>query len=451
MNSISIQVLNYWYLSIAIPITLLTSRISADSLDDLLAPAVNSEKLLDESATEGWAEVVEAFRRNDLAKAKDLGAAFLASDHKTNPYQLLGVRVMMDLANAENPTVNRDVGLSVEMKLLMAERDELRAKHVNLQRVIQDAEATINKLTRNRTQPVQAGTVAYRECARCAEIIGIASKEIEALKPDIEANKVKVGKIEIGANENLKSDTLKLLDMLIEANEIEAAFAITNVYIRVVGSDLDIAKKQQDVVRLQEDLKVATKIVAAIVAEVEPLAATGKGGEAELRLQELMAKVEASGQSDSVKRIAASQLKSLGIRVAGAMQSEKRGQEVDALDSAEFNERLTFLEGKLEAAQTSFGTIIRSIEGFAEYSGEIKGEADRERFATKVQEEIKSGAVSQEKVDNMVKAKAEHVGILREVEILNTQPGISVIQKGRLVNLQATAAEALELLKDITP
>jgi hypothetical protein len=51
----------------------------------------------------------------------------------------------------------------------------------------------------------------------------------------------------------------------------------------------------------------------------------------------------------------------------------------------------------------------------------------------------------------MVKAKAEHVGILREVEILNTQPGISVIQKGRLVNLQATAAEALELLKDITP
>jgi hypothetical protein len=164
-----------------------------------------------------------------------------------------------------------------------------------------------------------------------------------------------------------------------------------------------------------------------------------------------MAKVEASGQSDSVKRIAASQLKSLGIRVAGAMQSEKRGQEVDALDSAEFNERLTFLEGKLEAAQTSFGTIIRSIEGFAEYSGEIKGEADRERFATKVQEEIKSGAVSQEKVDNMVKAKAEHVGILREVEILNTQPGISVIQKGRLVNLQATAAEALELLKDITP
>ena len=90
---------------------------------------------------------MDAFRRNDLAKAKALGAAFLAASHKTSPYQVLGVQVMMDLAKAENPTVTRDVGLSVEMKQLMEEREALRTKFANLQAVARSADARINKLT----------------------------------------------------------------------------------------------------------------------------------------------------------------------------------------------------------------------------------------------------------------------------------------------------------------
>jgi hypothetical protein len=60
--------------------------------------------------------------------------------------------------------------------------------------------------------------------------------------------------------------------------------------------------------------------------------------------------------------------------------------------------------------------------------------------------------VSKVKLDNMVKAKAEHVGILREVEILQENSAkLTVVQKGRLANLQATAETALELLKQVTP
>jgi hypothetical protein len=63
-----------------------------------------------------------------------------------------------------------------------------------------------------------------------------------------------------------------------------------------------------------------------------------------------------------------------------------------------------------------------------------------------------SGEVSNEKLDNMVKAKAEHVGILRELEVIDSDPSkLSVIQKGRLANLRATTQTALDLLKQAIP
>ena len=450
-------------LCIALPSTLIVGNLSADELDDLLTPSDTHAKLVDDTATESWNAVVDAFRRNDLVKAKELGAAFMNSNHKTTPYQLLGVQVMLDLANAESPTVTRDVGLTVEMKRLMSERDVLRNKYANLQRVVQDADAKINKLTNNRTQAVQEGTAAYRECARCAEQIQLASSEMDAMKPDIEANKLKVGKVEVGTNENLKSDTMKLLNMLIESGEIEAAFAITNVFIRVAGSDLDVAKKQQHVIRLRDDQKQADKIVAAIAAEIEPLAATGNGEEAQTRLATMIAKVETSSQSDTVKQMTVLKLEALGIKVAAAKKLEKRDQArvdqreaelkaADVADSAELTERLGVLEKKLETAQDFFATIVRSIEGFSEFSGEFEAKSDREQTAATLKHKVTSGQVSKDKIDNMVKAKSEHVGILREVEILQTESTkLSTLQKGRLANLHATAETATELLKQVAP
>jgi hypothetical protein len=418
--------------------------------------------------------VVDAFRRNDLAKARELGAAFLDASHKTSAYQVLGVRVMMDLANAENPVVTRDVALTGEMKRLMAERDSLRAKYVNLQRVVQNADARINKLTNNRTVAVQVGTAAYRECARAAQEIDQANAEMEAMKPAIDANKEKVGKVEIGANENLKSDTLKLLDMLIEADEIEAAFAITNVFTRVAGSDLDVAKKQQDVIRLREDHEMSDKIVSAITGEIDPLVAAGKGEDAQSRFEIMTAKVEASGQRESVKRMAATKLEALGIKVDAAQKAEQRKADADALakrvleeraerevdmeraDKAaaagEINDRLSTLETKLDRAQETFGSVIRSIEGFSDFTGVFEAEVDKKEMVATLNTKLRSGQVSKEKVDNLVKAKAEHVGILREVEVLQSEPErFSVIQRGRLANLDATAQTALDLLKEASP
>lgn len=424
--------------------------LSADDLDDLLAPTNSDVKLVDDSAVEAWNGVVDAFRRNDLVKAKELGDAFLAGSFKTSPYQVLGVQVMLSLANSEDPSVTQDLGLTVEMKRLMAERDALRVKYANLQRVIQESEAKINKLTLNRTQAVQAGTQAYRECAAASQQIQLASAEMERMKPEIEQNKIAVGNVEVGTNENLKSDTLKLLDMLIEADEIEAAFAISNVFIRVAGSDLDIAKKQQDVIRLREDQKKAGKIVAAIAAQIEPLAAAGKGEEANTMLETMIAKVETSSQSDSIKRMTIAKLKVLAITVASAMRTEGRENLTTAANTDEIVARLTVLEGRLEKAQETLGTLIRTIEGFAEYTGVASTENDREKQSASLREKVKLGEVSREKVDNIVKAKADHIGILKEVEILEAEAtGLSAVQKGRLANLRASAETALELIQEV--
>jgi hypothetical protein len=429
-----------------------TLPVSADELDALLNPGGATEGLIDDSATKAWGEVVDAFRRNDLEKARELGAAFLEADHRTSPYQLLGVQVMLGLANADNPTVSKNAAHDAELKQLMDERDQLRARYASLQALINKEDAVINRHTRNRTQAVQAGTQAYRECAASAAVIDQANAAMAELQPSIDANKLKVSQHEVGTTANLKNDTMKLLDMLIEAGEIEAAFAITNVYVRVAGSDLDIAKKQQDVIRLREDQQTANKIVAAIAAEVEPLAAAGKGGEAKSKLEILTARVETSGQSDSVKKMAVAKLKALGIQVASAQGAEESEQQAAAMTAVEVADRITHLEEKLEAAQESFGTTVRSIEGYAVFTGEFTKEDEKERLVATLNEKIKAGEVSKERVENVVKARAEHVGILRELDTLDELSGsLSAVQRGRLANLRATAETGHALLVQIAP
>ncbi len=360
-------------LTLALLATLLPGTLSADDLDDLLKPANSDAKLVDDSATEAWDGVVDAFRRNDLAKASELGAAFLNGNYKTSPYQLLGVQVMMDLAKAENPTVTRDVGLSVEMKRLMAERDTLRAKYSNLQRVAQAADARINKLTSNRTQGVQAGTQAHRECLRAAQEMEQANAAMEAMKPEIDTNKLKVGNVEVGVNQNLKSDTLKLLDMLVEADEIEAAFAVANVFTRVAGSDLDVAKKQQDVVRLRELQAKAASIAKVIEGKQQPLVQEKRYWEALSTGEQSLSKVQQAGDKDLARLVAAKlTIDPLSIKrtIAKAESESKALRELARVDALKAKSMLKDFRSNYPDFP-EMETLAINVEG--ERSGEAKG------------------------------------------------------------------------------
>ena len=373
MKPKSLYLLKCLCLCLTLPSTLMIGDLSADELDNLLAPSGSDVKLVDDSSTEAWNGVVEAFRRNDLPKANELGIAFLAANYKTSPYQLLGVQVMMDLANAESPTVTRDVGLTTEMKRLMSERDALRAKYANLQRAVQDAEGRINKLTNNRTQAVQAGTAAYRECARAAQQIQQANAEMEAMKSEIEANKVKVGKVEVGANQNLKNDTMKLLDMLTEAGEIEAAFAIANVYTRVSGSDLDIAKKQQDVIRLRELQTKAGSIVKVIEGKQKALIDQKRYWEALSVGEQSLSKVGQAGDKDLARLVTAKlSIDPLSIKrtIAKATSESSALRELARVDALKAKSMLKDFRGKYPDFP-EMETLSIAVEG--ERSGEMKG------------------------------------------------------------------------------
>jgi hypothetical protein len=280
---------------------------------------------------------------------------------------------MMDLANAENPTVTRDVGLSGEMKRLMSERDTLRAKYANLQKIAQDAEARINKLTINRTQAVQTGTAAHRECVRAAQEIQQAGAEMEAMKSEIEANKVNVGKVEVGTNNNLKNDTMKLLEMLTEAGEIEAAFAIANVYTRVAGSDLDIAKKQQDVIRLRELQTKAGSIAKVIEDKQKTLVDQKQYWEALAVGEQSLSKVNQAGDKDLARLVTAKlSIDPLAIQrtISKAESESKALRELARVDALKAKSMLKEFRGKYPDFP-EMETLAIAVEG--ERSGEMKG------------------------------------------------------------------------------
>lgn len=424
--------------------------LQADDLDSLLTPAGGETKLVDDAATEAWNGVVDAFRRNDLDSARSMGREFLEANHRTSPYQVLGVRVMMDLADADSPRVTRDVALSGEAKRLAEERESIRVEYARLRGIANAADARINKLTLNRKQAVQMGTAAYAECVRAARDLEQAQAAMEAMKPKIAANKEKMDGVEVSSHEKLRQDTLKLLDMLIEAGEIEAAFAITNVFVRAVGADLEVAKKQQDVIRLREDHAMASKLAQAITGEIEPMLAAGKGSEARVKFQTMVSKVEASDQSASVKKLTKSKLEALRVKIGAVGSHEAIARQAGMEEKAEIGDRLDVLEAKLERAQELLGTTIRSVDGFASFSGDCRVESDGQKDVAKLRETLRSGQISKEKIDNLVKAKSDHAGILREVETLQSSASsLTTVQRGRLANLQETTRSALELLGQV--
>ncbi len=51
----------------------------------------------------------------------------------------------------------------------------------------------------------------------------------------------------------------------------------------------------------------------------------------------------------------------------------------------------------------------------------------------------------------MIKSRADHAGIIRELDILEKESAkLSIVQKGRIANLRATAQTGLSLLVKIT-
>lgn len=225
---------------------------------------------------------------------------------------------------------------------------------------------------------------------------------------------------------------------------------LSNAYLDRVEDSEKIRVLSANLSGKQLELKKASAIVAAVEAEIEPLTAAGKGEEAQAQLEINIAKVETSNQSEFLRKVAVSKLKALALGAASAKVKEERNQSATQMEVAEVGLRLEELETKLENAQELLGTAISSIDEFAEFKGAVHAENEREQMTMILKEKMKAGTITKETIDNMVKVKAEHAGIIREVEVLQSAAtSLGIVQKGRLANLEATAKTALELLQAV--
>lgn len=123
----------------------------------------------------------------------------------------------------------------------------------------------------------------------------------------------------------------------------------------------------------EEDVVTGLLLATAFLDKV------GDSAEIRRKSQDLNAKNETSDQSDFLKKAAVSKLKSLQVKVASASHREQRKMAASAQDAAANDGRLEELESKLGSAQELFGSVIRSMEGFSNFTGTFSSETEKKR------------------------------------------------------------------------
>jgi tetrahydromethanopterin S-methyltransferase subunit G len=438
---------------LALSFTLATVSIYSENLDDLLDDG-SAPKALAESDNfqTTWNTMLDELSKREYPKADSALKTLEAERGFVSPQR-------RDFIRLAGRVVRFKESLEEDKAIFRADFQQMTdgvneaAQAIKALQLEYSAMLKRNKASNSLPPAVQANMdKRYNELVA---LLGERRKAQEAMKAEaLNFETARIARLESEITEWIKKDDTE--------EDVVTGLILSSAYLDQVGDSEKVRAQSQVLSAQQEELSKTEKIVNAIASEIEPLAAQGKGEEAQTRLETMIAKVETSNQSDFVKKATVAKLRVLGLKIASAKNVEKREKEIAAqteleamavasANTAELNERLDILENKLDAAQATFGTVIRSIEGFSEYTADFKGESDREKMAASLKEKLKSGVISKEKIDNMVKAKAEHIGIMREVEILQSDSSkLSAVQKGRLANLHATAETALELLKQVT-
>jgi hypothetical protein len=279
--------------------------MAQSTLEDILLPKRSPAELSSKEANDAWRRVVEMFRANDLANAKQEGDKFLSSNFNASALQVLGVKVMVSLAGgAAMGTTFENREDQEAYKQLQTDRANITRRYNELQKIIQTNEATINQVTVNKSIPVPMGSSNYFKCLNCQNKIKAAMKDLEDLKKPIAATKEKITALQTKAARSLQPITLQLLDQLIIAEEIEAAVAIANTYIRVIGNDVAVALKQQDIKRIEDVYVKVAEVLKLLGSEIEAMVNINRTyWEARDRTSAFLAKVAVMSPDKDLERI----------------------------------------------------------------------------------------------------------------------------------------------------
>ena len=250
----------------------LLETIRSQDLDELLNPGRGDLLEDDANARAEWESVVEAFQRSDVKTASEMGKRFLNAAHHATPYQILGVQVMLALASGEAVALKSLATTeNTELERLREKQADILAQATAQRTIHNNADALIRQLTNNRTVGVQQGSLNHQKALMAQAQMDESVKKIDALKKEHEAISREIGSQVIAADESMKGDVIRLLGMLKASQEIPAAFAICNVYLRKFGPDLEVAEFQQDFVRLQKIHDRAVAVVELIRSRQQAL------------------------------------------------------------------------------------------------------------------------------------------------------------------------------------
>lgn len=325
--------------------------VRADDLDDLLNPSKNKLVENDQSVQLAWEGVVNAFRASDFEKANARGQAFLSASHQATPYQVLGVQMMISLAGGESiarATLDKDAEGGV--RSLEAERQEIYNSAKAHRRTIKSSKELIDRLSNNGTRAIQRGSHNHQQ-ALIAQQRMIASQEaIVKLEARYKELGALLGDTIAGADDKMKTDVLKLLQMLKDSNEVPAAFAICNVYLRKIGPDLDVAKFQQDFVRLQKLHDRAVKIVALIRDKQQPYVSKLEYWGAKRIANDLLVKVHSQSSdkelSGMVKKLMAADPLSIQLKISEGQAEAASLSKLAGVDSEAAKPQFKVFRGK---------------------------------------------------------------------------------------------------------
>ncbi len=339
MNAALLPLKRCFVLRVSILLACTPVLLSAQDLESLLNPSKADLISDDASAREEWEAVVDAFRRSDFTTAAERGRAFLKASHEATPYQVLGVQVMLALASGEAVALE---SLAEEEK---AELDRLRDKQDRIlaeartqRNLYQEADELIIKLTKNRTIGVQQGSLNHQKCILAQKQMDDAASKLETLERENEAIKIKLGSQVIAADEGMKGDVIRLLGMLKDSQEIPAAYAICNVYLRKFGPDLDVAKFQDDFSRLQKIHDRAVQVVELIRQKQKPLVEEKRYWSAAAAAEDILVKVDTQSDGPELPVIVRKLMQADPLEIesnqAGAMSESAAILELARIDGA---------------------------------------------------------------------------------------------------------------------
>ena len=263
---------------------MLASERSAQgqSLEELLDKRAPAAAPVNAAANEKWKQMLEAFSANNDPQGTELCRELLGANQVLTPLQLQAAKMLLSLSDDSAITDSPDMALiKSEASKLVAEINGIEAKLAGI-------EVSFNQINK----PFSQGSQSHYKWLQLEQGKKFWTEKRDALKPQVEALRVKYGDLKTAQTAQLEKQLLEVAQKLAAENEIDGALALCNLYLRKHGNTHDVAVRGQELVELKNMQVRVMKMAAAVRLEADALIKQGKWSAAQAALSKSKGLVE---------------------------------------------------------------------------------------------------------------------------------------------------------------